>query len=64
MKPRILIWTGILAFLGYSIGAEGAIENVVGEFIGAISGAIVGFLIGWSLQRYQNPQKSRTFSER
>jgi hypothetical protein len=53
MKLKVVIWTGVLAFLGYSIGAQGAIENVAGEFIGAISGALVGLLIGWGLQRYE-----------
>ena len=57
MKLKIWIWTGVLAFLGYSIGAKGAIENNADELIGLIGGAALGFVIGWSLQRYDEKRK-------
>lgn len=57
MKLKVWIWTGVLAFLGYSIGAKGAVENIADELIGAIGGGALGFLIGWGLQRYDKRRK-------
>lgn len=57
MKPKIWIWTVVLAFLGYSLGGKGAIENVTGELIGTFAGAALGLLIGWSLHRYDERRR-------
>ncbi|HEU5399841.1 MAG TPA: hypothetical protein VFU86_00715 [Terriglobales bacterium] len=57
MKPKVWIWTGVLAFLGYAIGGKSAIENITSESFGALIGGAVGFLIGWSLQHYDERRK-------
>jgi len=59
MKPKVWIWTGVLAFLGYSIAAKTAIENISHELMGLFAGGGLGFLIGWGLQRYDE-RRERT----
>jgi membrane protein DedA with SNARE-associated domain len=63
MKPKVWIWTGVLAFLGYSIAAKTAIENTSHEVEGLVVGASLGFLIGWGLQRYDE-RRERTRGKR
>ena len=57
MRPKVWIWTGVLAFLGYSLGAKGAIEKLTDELIGFVAGGALGFVIGWGLQRYDERRK-------
>lgn len=52
MKPKVWIWTAVLAFLGYSIASKSAIENTRNEIVGLTMGAALGFVIGWGLQSY------------
>ena len=59
MKPKVWIWTGVLAFLGYSIGGKSAIANVTNELIGLVAGGALAFVIGWALQRYDDRRKRR-----
>lgn len=57
MKPKVWIWTAVLAFLGYSLGGKGAIEHPTKELLGAVAGGALGFSIGWGIQRYDERRK-------
>ena len=57
MKPKVWIWTGVLAFLGYAIGGKSAIENMKSELFGVLIGAAVGFLVGLGLQYYDERRR-------
>jgi hypothetical protein len=59
MKPKVWIWTAVLAFLGYSIAGKRAIASGRSELIGLLAGAVLGLLIGWALQRYDDRRKHR-----
>ena len=63
MKPKVWIWTAVLAFLGYSIASKGAIENARNEPIGLAMGAAPGFVIGWGLQSYDERRQRRSGSK-
>ncbi len=63
MKAKVWIWTGVLAFLGYSIGGKSAVEHMSDELVGAASGAALGFVIGWSLQKYDEKRDRHGTSE-
>jgi membrane protein DedA with SNARE-associated domain len=57
IKPKVWIWTAVLAFLGYSLGGKGAIEHPTKELLGAVAGGALGFSIGWGIQRYDERRK-------
>jgi hypothetical protein len=57
MKPKVWIWTAVLAFLGYSVAGKSAVESGRSEIMGMLAGAVLGFLIGWALQRYDESRK-------
>ena len=63
MKLKVWIWTGVLAFLGYSVAAKAAIENMPNELIGLVAGGASGFVIGWGLQSYDERRKRRGTSK-
>jgi membrane protein DedA with SNARE-associated domain len=59
MKWKVGLWTFVVAFVGYSLGANGAVENISHELIGTAAGGTLGFLIGYGLQRYDE-RRSKT----